>query len=145
MNKFLSGVSPLVLSLLRISTALLFIQHGLVKFVGWPAPSPQGFQILTLMGLAGAIELIGGALLVVGYFTRLVAFVASGEMAFAYFMAHAPASLYTYVNHGEAAVMFCFIFLTIAVAGGGPISIDAILAGRTKPPVPAKPELLKAT
>jgi putative oxidoreductase len=148
MNKFLAGLTPWVLSLLRISTALLFIEHGLVKFIGWPAPSPQGFQVLTQMGAAGAIEVIAGALLIVGYYSRLAALVASGEMAFAYFMAHAPASLYPYVNKGEAAIMFCFIFLTIAVAGGGPVSIDRFLASRANkktPAAPAKPELIPAS
>jgi putative oxidoreductase len=145
MNTNLSGFTPWVLSLLRITTAVLFLEHGLAKYFGWPAPSPAGFQILTLLGLAGALEIVGGALLIVGYFSRLTAFILSGDMAYAYFFAHYPKSIYPLVNGGDAAIMFCFIFLTIAVAGAGPVSIDALLALRArKPAAPAKPELLPA-
>ncbi len=120
----LAAWAPRMLSVLRIITALLFLQHGLTKFFGFPGPSPANFQALSLIGLAGAIEIVGPLLLAAGLFTRLAAFIMSGEMAFAYFIGHAPASFYPLVNRGEGAILFCFIFLYIAIAGGGPWGID---------------------
>jgi len=117
--------TPRVLSLLRIMAALLFLQHGLQKLVGWPAPTPAGFQIMSIYGLAGIIELVGGVTLALGLFTRISAFIMSGEMAFAYFMGHAGGSFFPIVNRGEGAILYCFIFLYIAFAGGGCWSIDA--------------------
>lgn len=118
--------APRMLSVLRIMTALLFLQHGLSKFFAWPGAAPANFQAMSLIGLAGAIELVGGALLAVGLFTRIAAVIMSGEMAVAYFMAHAGQSFFPYVNRGEGAIMFCFIFLYVAIAGGGPWGIDAM-------------------
>lgn len=116
--------APYVLSILRIMTALLFLEHGLSNHYGWP--NPQAVQQMWTLGWwAGTIELVTGALLIVGLFSRCAAFVASGEMAFAYFMSHAPRSFFPINNRGDAAILFCFVFLYIAAAGAGPLSLDA--------------------
>ena len=122
-----SSWSGPILSLLRIVTGLLFIAHGTAKLFGFPVvPSMPGpVPLLSFMGFTGALELVGGALIIVGLFTRYTAFVLSGMMAVAYFMAHAPQSLYPIINQGELAIMFCFVFLYLAAAGGGPWSLDA--------------------
>ncbi len=117
--------SPRVLGLLRIVTALLFMQHGAQKLLGFPPTDHPMPALLSLMGSAGVLELVGGFLVLIGLFTRPVAFVLSGEMAFAYWMAHAPKSLYPALNGGDAAVLYCFIFLYLAVAGAGAFSLDA--------------------
>ena len=114
---------PYILSILRIVVGLLFLQHGLSKVFNFPAPSPVP-SLSGLLILAAILETIGSALFLVGAFTRIVAFILSGEMTFAYFMAHAPRSFYPVVNGGELAVLFCFIFLYFAFAGGGPLSVD---------------------
>jgi putative oxidoreductase len=114
---------PYILSILRIVVGLLFLEHGLSKVFNFPAPSPVP-SLSGLLILAAILETIGAALFLVGAFTRIVAFVLSGEMAFAYFMAHAPRSFYPVVNSGELAVIYCFIFLYFAFAGGGPLSVD---------------------
>ncbi|MCX7384602.1 MAG: DoxX family protein [Alphaproteobacteria bacterium] len=124
-DAMLAAWAPRMLSVLRIMTALLFLQHGLSKFFAWPAAAPANFQVMSLIGFAAAIELIGGVLLAAGLFTRIAAVIMSGEMAFAYFMGHAGQSFFPQVNRGEAAIMFCFIFLYVAIAGGGPWGIDA--------------------
>jgi putative oxidoreductase len=113
--------APHVLSILRIVAALLYLQHGLSKVFGFPAPGPS---LQGLIILAALLETVGSLLLLVGVYTRIVAFILSGEMAFAYFMAHAPRSFYPLVNGGESAILFCFIFLYLAFAGGGPWSVD---------------------
>ena len=118
--------APRVLSILRIVAALLFFEHGLSKLLGFP-PSDHSAEFLTLPWFAGLLELVGGALLIVGLFTRPVAFILSGEMAFAYWMAHAPRSPFPLVNGGDAAILYCFVFLYLAFAGGGPWSLDALL------------------
>ena len=112
---------PYALSLLRIVVALLFLQSGLNKFFGFPAAGPP---LTGLIILAAAIETIGGLLLLVGLFSRWAAFVMSGEMAFAYFLAHAPKSFYPAVNGGNLAVLYCFVFLYLFFAGPGPWSVD---------------------
>ena len=118
--------SPRLLSVLRIVAALLFIQHGTSKYFGFPMAGPGGpVPLMSQAGLAGVLEIVGGTLLLLGFFTRPVAFVLSGEMAVAYFTAHAPRGLYPLTNGGEVAVLFCFIFLYLAAAGGGPWSVDA--------------------
>jgi putative oxidoreductase len=117
--------APRMLSVLRIMTALLFMAHGTQKLLGFP-PSEFSPSLWSLLGVAGVLEMFGGALLVFGLFTRPVAFVLSGEMAVAYFMAHAPQSFFPILNGGEAAVLFCFIFLYLVFAGPGPWSIDAL-------------------
>ena len=121
------NLSPYVLSILRIAVALVFFEHGLSKLFGFPAQAVTPF---TLHWLAGAIEFTGGALLIAGLFTRTAAFIAAGEMAFAYFLSHAPHGFYPILNRGDGAVLFCFIFLYIAFAGGGPWSLDAAFTGR---------------
>ncbi|MGH9809498.1 MAG: DoxX family protein [Terriglobia bacterium] len=118
--------APRVLSVLRIVAALLFFEHGSSKLLGFP-PSDHSVEFLTLGWFAGVLELVGGALLVVGLFTRPVAFILSGEMAFAYWMAHAPKSPFPLANGGDAAILYCFLFLYLAFAGGGPWSLDALL------------------
>ena len=122
--------SPLgahALALLRIMTALLFIAHGLQKYLGFPVPGPFGLVApFSPMGLAGALELVGGSLILVGLFTRPAAFLLSGMMAFAYFIGHAPRGFFPIVNQGEAAILFCFIFLLLAAAGPGSWSLDGL-------------------
>ena len=120
--------APHALALLRIVTALLFIAHGTGKLLGFPE---LGFrpELFSLFGLAGAIEIVGGILLILGLFTRPVAFILSGEMAVAYFMAHAPNAFFPIQNQGESAVLFCFIFLFLVFAGPGAWSFDGKRAG----------------
>ena len=122
---WLSRWQPHLLAILRIIVALLFIEHALIKLIGFPPGGAPGQQAIgTLLGVAGIIELVLGALVLVGLFTRLAAFLASGEMAIAYFMYHAPKGFWPAVNMGEAAILFCFVFLYIAAAGAGAWSID---------------------
>jgi putative oxidoreductase len=118
--------APRVLSVLRIVAALLFFEHGTAKLLGFPA-SPHSPEFLSLSWIAGVLELVGGALLIVGLFTRPVAFILSGQMAFAYWLAHAPQNAFPLLNNGDAAILYCFIFLYLAFAGGGPWSADAML------------------
>lgn len=118
--------SPRVRSVLRIVAAFLFMLHGSAKLLGLPDTGQHAnLQLFSLIGLAGILELAGGFLLLIGLFTRPVAFILSGEMAFAYFMVHAKASFFPVVNRGDAAVLFCFIFLYLAFAGGGSWGVDA--------------------
>lgn len=121
--------APYVLSIVRIVAALLFLEHGTSRLFGWPSPMPSP-ALFSMYWFAGAIELVGGILLAVGLFTRCAAFVMSGEMAFAYFISHAPNSFFPILNRGDASILYCFIFLYIAFAGGGPWSLDAMLRGR---------------
>jgi putative oxidoreductase len=116
--------APQALSLLRIVAALLFVLHGTSKLVNFP-PFPMDLPAPGSMLWIGAIiELVGGLLVLIGLFTRPAAFILSGEMAVAYWMFHAPRSTFPSVNQGEAAILFCFIFLMIAAAGPGPWSVD---------------------
>jgi putative oxidoreductase len=117
--------APRVLSILRIVAALLFFEHGTAKLLGFP-PSDHSPEVLSLSWIAGALELVGGAFLIVGLFTRPVAFILSGEMAFAYWMAHAPRSAFPLLNGGDSSILYCFVFLYLAFAGGGPWSLDAL-------------------
>jgi putative oxidoreductase len=127
----LTAWSPRVLSILRIITALLFMEHGLMKLFHFPAPQPGVPEPLpTILVAAAWIEIVGGALLAAGLFTRLVAFLCSGEMAIGYFMFHAPQGFYPALNMGEAAVLYCFVFLYLAFAGGGAWSLDAVVRKR---------------
>ncbi|HVC28267.1 MAG TPA: DoxX family protein [Gammaproteobacteria bacterium] len=125
----LDAWSPRLLSVLRIVVALLYIEHGTSKFFGVPQ-SMGTIRLFSLMGAAGVLEIGGSILLFFGLFTRPVAFILSGQMAFAYFLAHAPHSPYPLVNHGEAAVFYCFVFLYFAAAGGGAWSLDKIIRHR---------------
>lgn len=113
---------------LRVMTGLLFLQHGTAKIMGWPAVDMFKDGVSGLMLVAGLLELIGGMLIIIGLFTRPVAFVLAGFMAVAYFMAHAPGNFYPILNMGELAIMFCFVFLWLASAGAGPFSMDATRA-----------------
>lgn len=125
----MSKWSPVLLSILRIASGLAFVEHGTSKVLNFPhapqhgGPSPEGIMA-TLAHISGPLELIGGALVLLGLFTRPAAFILSGEMAVAYFTVHAKMGLYPMDNHGEPAVLYCFIFLYLAAAGAGPISID---------------------
>ena len=120
----LSAYRPQALAALRIMTALLFIEHGTQKFFNFP-PAEQPFgDLMNLIGVAGALEVVGGLLVLVGLFTRPVAFVLCGFMAVAYFMAHAPQSFYPDNNRGDAAILFSFVFLYLAAAGPGAFALD---------------------
>jgi len=126
--------APRVLSILRIAAALFFLQHGFAKLLGFPHVAYfDGLQLFSLIGLAGVLEIVGGLLLLVGLFTRPVAFILSGEMAVAYFSAHAPASFFPLLNQGELAALYSFIFLYLAAAGGGVWSLDAARGGSSRP------------
>lgn len=119
--------SPIILSVLRFVTGLAFVEHGTQKLFNFP-PSDHGtVAIMSLIGLAGLLEFLLGALVAAGLFSRIAAFILSGEMAFAYFMAHFPKSFFPTLNGGDAAILFCFIFLYIAFAGGGSISLDKMI------------------
>lgn len=122
--------SPRVRSILRIIAALLFMEHGLMKLFHFPAAQPGAPDPLpTLLMAAAIIEVVGGALVALGLFTRLAALICSGEMAVAYFMAHASNGFWPALNGGDAAILFCFIFLYFAFAGAGAWSIDAARKG----------------
>ena len=121
--------APYLLSVLRIIAAFVFIQFGSAKLLAIPAaimPGGGTAPLTSLPGFAGSLELVGGALLLLGLFTRPVAFLLSGEMAFAYFMGHAPQGFWPVLNQGSPAILFCFIWLYISTAGPGPWSIDAL-------------------
>jgi putative oxidoreductase len=121
--------APYVLSIVRIVAALLFFEHGLSRLFGFPSPLPTP-ALFSLYWFAGAIELAGGALLALGLFTRIAAFIMSGEMALAYFLSHAPHGFFPILNRGDGAILYCFIFFYIAFAGAGPWSLDALLRKR---------------
>jgi putative oxidoreductase len=116
--------APRLLSVLRIVAALLFMEHGTQKLFGFPPSANPAPGFLSIYWFAAVLELVGGLLLVLGLFTRPVAFVLSGEMAFAYFMSHAPRNFFPALNGGDAAILFCFVFLYMAAAGGGAWSLD---------------------
>ncbi len=116
--------APRVLSVLRIITALLFMQHGTQKLFGFPPSDHAGPELFSLLGAQGLLEVLGGVLVLIGQFTRPVAFLLSGDMAAAYVMAHAPKSVFPALNGGDAAALYCFIFLYLAVAGSGSWRLD---------------------
>ncbi len=132
MSDTLTLWAPRVLSILRIVTALIFLEHGTQKLLGFPGGERAFAEFATLSWWAGLIELITGVLLVPGLFTRTAAFVASGEMAFAYWIAHAPQDFFPVNNAGDAAILYCFVFLYLVFAGPGPWSIDAMLERRRR-------------
>ena len=120
----LYAYQPQALAALRIMSALLFIEHGTQKFFNFP-PAEQPFgDLMNIIGLAGLLEVVGGVMLLVGLFTRPVAFVLCGFMAVAYFMAHAPQSFFPINNRGDAAILFCFVFLYLTAAGPGAFALD---------------------
>lgn len=129
METMLNTWRPRVLSLLRIVAAFLFMLHGTQKMFGFPAPPYSEFNLFSMTGVAGTLEVFGGALLLIGLFTRPVAFLLSGLMAFAYFIAHAPSSFWPLVNGGELAALYSFLFLYFTCAGGGEWSIDRMRQG----------------
>lgn len=118
--------TPRILSLLRIVTGFMYMLHGTAKILHVPHQAQyDNLQLLSLIGIAGILEMIGGFLVTIGLFTRQTAFILSGEMAVAYFMAHAPKGALPVLNQGDAAVLYCFVFLYFVVAGAGPWSVDA--------------------
>jgi putative oxidoreductase len=121
---FLRPWSSQLLSVLRIMAGLLLLQHGTMKYLYFPEGQMSGASPFTMGGFAGLLELIGGALIVIGLFTRPVAFVLSGMLAVAYFYAHAPQGFFPILNGGELAALYCFVFLYLAAAGGGAWSVD---------------------
>lgn len=126
------SMAPEILSVVRIIAGAFFVLYGTTKLFGWPAevmPGGGTAPLASLAGVAGAIELVGGAFMVLGLFTRPIAFILSGEMAVAYFYAHFPQGFWPVLNGGVDAVLFCFLWLYISAAGGGPWSLDARRAG----------------
>ena len=128
MTEALAAWTPRALSVLRVITGLMIIEHGTAKLIGFPVvPSFANLQPLSLLGAAGFIELIGGALLIIGLWTQPAAFILSGEMAVAYFMVHAPRSFFPLINGGTLAIIYCFACLYLSIAGAGPWSLDATM------------------
>jgi putative oxidoreductase len=121
---FLANLSPTLLSVLRIMSGLLLLQHGTTKILGIPQSQMTGVDLTSMGGIAGILELVGGVLLVIGLFTRPTAFILSGMLAVAYFMVHAPQGFYPLLNGGELAALYCFVMLYLAAAGPGPLSVD---------------------
>ena len=139
MQGLMEAWAPRLLSVMRIMFGLLFLEHGTSKILGFPPPAQASeLVILSLHGMSGLLELVGGVLLTLGLFSQPVAFVLSGEMAFAYFLAHAPESFFPLLNHGDGAILYCFGFLYLAAAGGGPWSLDRYLQS-------GKPRAMAAT
>jgi len=130
MNGFLASWSPRMLSILRIVAGFLLLWHGSQKLFDFPSTGKAG-ELSALMLTAGIIEFFGGVLILIGLLTRPAAFLISGLMAVAYFMVHAPNHFLPLINHGELAVIYCFVFLYLAFAGGGAWSVDALI-GRNK-------------
>ena len=123
---FLAPWTPQLLSVLRIMSGLLLLQHGTTKYLNFPESQMNNASPFTMSGAAGVLELIGGVLIVIGLFTRPVAFVLSGMLAVAYFYAHAPQGFFPLLNGGELAILYCFVFLFLAAAGGGAWSVDRL-------------------
>ena len=131
MTASLTRYSPYMLSVLRIVVALIFMEHGTQKLFGFPPSERAAPELLSFMWFGGLLEFAGGLLLALGLFTRPVAFVVAGEMAVAYWMFHAPEAFYPVLNGGDAAILYCFVFLYLVFAGPGPWSLDAMIARRS--------------
>ena len=123
----LRPLTPQLLSVLRIMSGLLLLQHGTTKYLNFPVGSMNNASPMTMSGAAGIIELVAGVLLVLGLFTRFAAFIASGMCAVAYFYAHAGRNFFPLLNGGELAVLYSFVFLYLAAAGGGPLGLDRLI------------------
>jgi putative oxidoreductase len=131
MDQMFSKYQPVMLSVLRFIAGLVLFQYGVAKLLKFPPDSPFAkVELMSLYGAAGSLELILGGLLLIGLFTRPVAFILSGEMAFAYFIAHFPHGFIPLLNNGTLPVLFCFVFLYLSAAGPGPWSLDAVLRKR---------------
>ena len=128
MRMDLTTWTPRMLSVLRIVTGLLFLEHGTGKLLDFPPSEHAAAALFSLTGVQGILELVGGTLILIGFFTRPVAFILAGDMAVAYFMAHAPKSFFPTLNGGQLAILFCFVFLYLVFAGAGPWSVDEQLA-----------------
>ena len=127
---------PRVRGIVRIVIGLLFMEHGMAKLLGFPHQAMfDQLQLVSIPGFAGIIELVGGALFTVGLFTRVAAFIMSGEMAVGYFMVHAPKSFFPALNGGDAAILYCFVFFWFFVAGPGAFSLDEAFFGSRSQPV----------
>jgi len=125
--------TPRALSILRIVTGLLFLEHGTGKLLGFPPTEHGAPTLFSLIGVQGVLELVGGFLILIGLFTLPVAFILAGDMAVAYFMAHAPKSFFPTINGGQLAILFCFVFLYLVFAGGGTWSTDEkLVRSRTR-------------
>jgi putative oxidoreductase len=130
-NRMLARCEPMVLSIFRIMVGLLLFQYGVAKLFKYPpVPMFEKVELMSLYGAAGTIELILGGLLILGLFTRPVAFILCGEMAFAYFIGHFPRGFIPLLNGGNAAILFCFACFYLTFAGGGPWSVDAMMRKR---------------
>jgi putative oxidoreductase len=127
-DQIFARFQPIALSLFRFITGLLLFQFGVAKILKFPAGTQfDKVELFSLIGAAGTIELVLGGLLMIGLFSRIVAFILSGEMAFAYFIYHFPRGFYPLINNGTLAILFCFGCLYLATAGGGPYSVDAMM------------------
>jgi len=123
----LSRYTPYALAALRIVTALIFIEHGTQKLIGWPAAPASGLPaVMSLSWIGGVLEAVGGVFILLGLFTRPVAFILSGEMAVAYWMFHAPRNFFPLLNGGDAAILYCFVFLLLVFTGPGAWSLDGM-------------------
>src|SRR5271169_2884416 len=132
MDQMFSKYQPVALSLLRFITGLLLFQYGVAKILKFPAGTPfEKVELFSLIGTAGGLELVLGGLLMIGLFSRIAAFILSGEMAFAYFIGHFPRGFFPVLNNGTAAILFCFACLYLATAGGGPYSLDAVMGKKS--------------
>lgn len=129
----LDRYTPYAIAVLRIVTALIFIEHGTQKLFGFPPSDTGQPAVLSLFGIGGILEAFGGLLILVGLFTRPVAFVLAGQMAVAYWMFHAPQSFFPMLNGGDAAILYCFVFLLLVVTGPGAWSLDGAMAKGSAP------------
>ena len=135
LDEKLDRYSPYALAALRIATALIFIPHGTQKLFGFPAPPASGLPpLLSLLGIGAVLELVGGFLILIGLWTRPVAFILAGEMAVAYWWFHFPRNFYPILNGGDASILYCFVFLLLVFTGAGALSVDGARSHRTHRP-----------
>jgi putative oxidoreductase len=132
-DEFSERWAPSAIGVLRIVTALLFFEHGAAKLLGFPATPMAHPAMWSLPWIAGLFELVGGFLLIIGLWTRWVAFLLAGEMAVAYWYVHAQQGFFPILNMGEGAILYCFIFLTLFVVGAGEFSVDKVIASKASP------------